>query len=137
MVDEDYDPEGYHPFRPLGARGSGCYWCGMLEADDRHDVDEDDYTDRPVPVGGGRVIIARCEECGFSSSDLPLVQNHSCDVQENGGFHEDYPACGCEYGDCNGRKYGSTEAIMNTQRMLEARGYTDYEIDDIFDRMYH
>ena len=56
-------------------------------------------------------IIARCEDCGFESSDLDLVKNHSCAVQENGGHCEDYPACGHEWGDCNGQKYGSDEAI--------------------------
>lgn len=52
-----------------------------------------------------------CDECGFSSTDKPLVLNHSCDVTNNGGFCEDYPACGHEAGDCNGLLYGSDESI--------------------------
>jgi hypothetical protein len=52
-----------------------------------------------------------CTECGFSSSDLNLVAHHSCDIQEQGGQCEDFPACGHERGDCNGLLYGSDEAI--------------------------
>jgi len=58
-----------------------------------------------------RNITARCNDCGFSSTDLMLVQNHSCDVVEFGGQCEDFPCCGHERGDCNGLKYGSDEAI--------------------------
>lgn len=94
----------------------------------------DEEEPKPEP---DRRITATCSECGFSSSDIPLVQNHSCDVELNGGFHEDYPCCGCEYGDCNGKKYGSTRSIMDLQEKLERQGYADYEIDDIFDRMHY
>jgi hypothetical protein len=54
---------------------------------------------------------ATCSECGFSTTDMPLLANHSCEVQAQGGRCEDFPACGHEQGDCNGQKYGSDEAI--------------------------
>ena len=53
----------------------------------------------------------RCDECGFSTRDVALFNNHSCDVTAQGGYCEDFPACGHEAGDCNGQKYGSDEAI--------------------------
>lgn len=52
-----------------------------------------------------------CNECGFTTRDVALFNNHSCDVQERGGRCEDFPCCGHELGDCNGQKYGSDEAI--------------------------
>jgi len=52
-----------------------------------------------------------CTECSFSTHDLVLLRNHSCDIQLQGGLCEDYPACGHERGDCNGLLYGSDEAI--------------------------
>lgn len=52
-----------------------------------------------------------CNECGFTTKDLYLMAGHSCDVQEHGGFCEDYPCCGHEMNDCNGQLYGSDEAI--------------------------
>ena len=52
-----------------------------------------------------------CDECGLSSHDQALMEHHSCDIQQNGGRCEDYPACGHEWGDCNGLLYGSDEAI--------------------------
>jgi hypothetical protein len=52
-----------------------------------------------------------CEPCGFTTHDQPLMENHSCEVQSNGGHCEDYPCCGHEWGDCNGEKYGSDEVI--------------------------
>ena len=54
---------------------------------------------------------ATCGECGFSTTDVVLLANHSCDVQAFGGRCEDYPCCGHEAGDCNGLLYGSDEAI--------------------------
>jgi hypothetical protein len=54
---------------------------------------------------------ARCTDCGFESDDIQLVRNHSCDIELQGGTCEDYPACGHEWGDCNGRLYGSDEHI--------------------------
>jgi hypothetical protein len=79
----------------------------------------------------GRVIEAtyRCSECGFTSSDKKLAEIHSCDVQNNGGFHEDYPACGCEYGDCNGKLYGSDESIKAQveKEWATGHGYCDHE----------
>ena len=56
-------------------------------------------------------ITATCTECGFTSEDIMLTRSHSCQVVENGGHCEDYPCCGHEWGDCNGLKYGSDEAI--------------------------
>lgn len=52
-----------------------------------------------------------CDDCGFTTRDVALFNNHSCDVQEFGGRCEDYPCCGHEFGDCNGLLYGSDEAI--------------------------
>lgn len=52
-----------------------------------------------------------CKDCAFTTSDIHLLDHHSCDVALNGGNCEDYPCCGHEYGDCNGMLYGSSEAI--------------------------
>jgi hypothetical protein len=52
-----------------------------------------------------------CEDCGFTTRDVALFNNHSCDVALQGNRCEDYPCCGHEAGDCNGLKYGSDEAI--------------------------
>ena len=65
-----------------------------------------------------RTINARCEDCGFASTDVHLVLNHSCDIEEFGGRCEDYPCCGHEAGDCNGRLYGSSELIRNDPHLL-------------------
>lgn len=45
--------------------------------------------------------------------------------------HEDWPACGCEWGDCFGQKYGSDEEI-------KARVYARWDDPDIdpMDPMY-
>lgn len=59
---------------------------------------------------------AACTTCGFTSADLGLIAGHSCDVQDNGGHCEDYPACGHERGDCNGLLYGSDAAIQESAR---------------------
>ena len=71
---------------------------------------------------------ASCPECGFTSRDIALLNNHSCDIQQNGGHCEDFPCCGHEYGDCNGLKYGSDEAI-------KAQIYVDYYRDYDYDIM--
>jgi hypothetical protein len=42
---------------------------------------------------------------------MALMQNHSCQIQQQGGVCEDFPCCGHERGDCNGQKYGSDEKI--------------------------
>jgi hypothetical protein len=65
-----------------------------------------------------------CGECSFSSGDVHLLEHHSCDIQEQGGTCEDYPACGHEQGDCNGLKYGSDEAI---KAEAMAHIYCDHE----------
>lgn len=52
-----------------------------------------------------------CDDCGFTTRDVALFNNHSCDIAANGGRCEDYPCCGHEFGDCNGLRYGSDEAI--------------------------
>lgn len=59
-----------------------------------------------------------CTECGLSTQDVALFNNHSCEVQANGGRCEDYPCCGHELGDCNGLKYGSDEAIKSDPHLL-------------------
>lgn len=53
----------------------------------------------------------KCDECGFYTHDEHLMRHHSCDIELQGGTCEDWPACGHEWGDCNGLKYGSDEAI--------------------------
>jgi hypothetical protein len=65
-----------------------------------------------------------CDECGFSSHDQALMDNHSCDTQEHGGRCEDYPCCGHEAGDCNGQLYGSDEAI---KEHAMAHAHCDHE----------
>ena len=59
-----------------------------------------------------------CNDCGFTTTDVALFNNHSCDVQAFGGRCEDYPCCGHEAGDCNGLKYGSDEAIKADPHLL-------------------
>lgn len=66
---------------------------------------------------------AVCSECGFSTTDIHLLANHSCDVQMSGGRCEDYPACGHEAGDCNGLLYGSDEAIKEQVRINWETGH--------------
>lgn len=79
------------------------------------DEDEDEAVLRPMRVERNPDVYlpfaATCPTCGFTSADIKLLQNHSCDVQQNGGRCEDYPCCGHEAGDCNGLRYGSDEAI--------------------------
>lgn len=43
-------------------------------------------------------------------------------------YHEDYPSCGCEPGDCDGRLYGSDQQIWdNAQRQWDSgHGYCDH-----------
>ena len=66
-----------------------------------------------------------CEDCGFTTRDVALFNNHSCDIQAQGGRCEDFPCCGHELGDCNGQLYGSDEAIK--QRVYDA--WDDPDID--------
>lgn len=75
---------------------------------------------------------ASCPDCGFTSSDVHLLNNHSCDVQDNGGSCEDFPCCGHEYGDCNGQKYGSDESIKEA---VYAR-MSDPDYDPYYDDPY-
>lgn len=71
---------------------------------------------------------ASCQECGFTTADMHLLRNHSCDVQDFGGRCEDYPCCGHEAGDCNGLLYGSDEAIKaQVERdWATGHGYCDH-----------
>lgn len=61
---------------------------------------------------------ATCGNCSFTTTDLGLLANHSCDIEEMGGQCEDFPCCGHEQGDCNGLKYGSDEAIKSDPHLL-------------------
>lgn len=69
-----------------------------------------------------------CEECGFTTRDIGLMNGHSCDVQGFGGRCEDYPACGHESGDCQGLLYGSDAAIREQveQDWATGHGYCDH-----------
>jgi hypothetical protein len=70
-----------------------------------------------------RFTAPSCEECGFTSKDIVLMNNHSCDIQKQGGRCEDYPCCGHERGDCNGQLYGSDEAIKEQVYLDFANGH--------------
>lgn len=79
-------------------------------------------------------------ECSFSTHDLVLLRNHSCDIQLQGGLCEDYPCCGHEQGDCNGELYGSDEAIKAEVEHQWRTGHSYcehsagiYNCDDIYD----
>ena len=81
-----------------------------------------------------------CVACGFTTNDLALMANHSCDIQLQGGTCEDYPCCGHEAGDCNGLLYGSDEAIKAEVEKAWAtgHGYCEhsagiYNCDDMWD----
>lgn len=132
-----YDEDEPHPF--VGVPGNepdlewGCKWCGEYADAWQHEEFEKAAEAKPET---GREITAKCSECGFTSTDIPLVQNHNCETEENGGFCIDWPCCGHERGDCNGKKYGSTQSILSFQEKLRSQGYEDYEIDDIFERMH-
>lgn len=70
-----------------------------------------------------------CKDCAFTTSDIHLLDHHSCDVALNGGNCEDYPCCGHEYGDCNGMLYGSDESIKEQvyRQWDTGHGYCDHE----------
>lgn len=74
----------------------------------------------------------RCDTCGFTTHDQALMENHSCEVTENGGRCEDYPCCGHEAGDCNGLLYGSDEAIKSDPHILcdHENGICEIEWED-------
>lgn len=78
---------------------------------------------------------ASCGECGFTTADIHLLANHSCDIQSFGGSCEDFPCCGHEAGDCNGQKYGSDEAIKEyaTQHFGCDHEQGIYECEDDYD----
>lgn len=61
---------------------------------------------------------AACAYCGFTTTDIGLIRSHDCSIEENGGQCEDFPCCGHERGDCNGRLYGSDEAIKSDPHLL-------------------
>ena len=73
-----------------------------------------------------------CNECHFTTTDVALFNNHSCDVQERGGYCEDFPCCGHERGDCNGQLYGSDEAIKSDPHILcdHENGICEVEWED-------
>ncbi|MCA1806263.1 MAG: hypothetical protein LC687_00060 [Actinobacteria bacterium] len=77
---------------------------------------------------------ASCSSCGFSTADLHLLANHSCDIQSFGGRCEDFPCCGHEAGDCNGLLYGSDEAIkadaMTHINCEHEHGFCDADEDE-------
>jgi len=47
---------------------------------------------------------------------------------------EDYPCCGHELNDCDGKKYGSDEAIKEKAWKFMARDGYDYGADGVDDR---
>lgn len=72
---------------------------------------------------------AACGECGFSTTDIHLLANHSCDIASSGGRCEDFPCCGHEAGDCNGLLYGSDESIKAQVEhdWATGHGYCDHQ----------
>jgi hypothetical protein len=81
-----------------------------------------------------------CNECSFTTTDVALFNNHSCDIAANGGRCEDFPCCGHEAGDCNGLLYGSDEAIKSDPHLLCDHNtggceveYDEPEDDDTYD----
>lgn len=77
-----------------------------------------------------------CDECGFSSTDHDLVKYHDCETEENGGVCIDWPCCGHELGDCNGRKYGSESSMRDTYYKLADKYGDGPEFDDAWERIY-
>lgn len=71
--------------------------------------------------------------CGFSTRDQKLMDNHSCDVNMSNGMHEDWPCCGCEFGDCNGLLYGSDKAIKEQAIRDLDNEDGGYDYDDDWD----
>ena len=69
-------------------------------------------------MGAIKTYTMSCDECGVTTNDQPLMEHHSCDVQQRGGRCEDAPACGHEPGDCNGLLYGSDRAIQEDPHLL-------------------
>lgn len=67
--------------------------------------------------------------CSFTTRDVALFNNHSCDVDAQGGRCEDFPCCGHEAGDCNGQLYGSDEAIKAQveEQWRTGHGYCEHE----------
>ena len=74
-------------------------------------------------------IKSSCTDCGFSSHDIYLLNNHNCDIQQNGGQCEDFPCCGHERGDCNGLLYGSDEATKNDPHLLCDHEFGECDLD--------
>lgn len=73
---------------------------------------------------------ASCAVCDFTTTDIGLLKNHSCDIEEQGGVCEDYPCCGHERGDCNGRLYGSDAAIQADSHLLCDHNTGGCEVED-------
>lgn len=71
-----------------------------------------------------------CDTCNFYSTDKRLAERHSCDVAQNGGSCEDFPACGHEFGDCNGLLYGSDESIKEDVYRAIATGHGECDHQD-------
>lgn len=74
-----------------------------------------------------------CNNCGFTTRDVALFNNHSCDIQQQGGRCEDFPCCGHEAGDCNGLLYGSDEAIKSDPHLLCDHEMGGCEVEDDHD----
>ena len=72
---------------------------------------------------------ATCADCSFTTTDISLLANHSCETQQHGGFCEDFPCCGHEFGDCNGQLYGSDEAIKSDPHLLCDHEFGDCQLE--------
>ncbi len=75
---------------------------------------------------------ATCPTCNFSSRDVDLLNNHSCDIALQGNRCEDFPACGHEAGDCNGLLYGSDEAIKEAVHEAYRTGHGECDHQEGF-----
>jgi hypothetical protein len=70
---------------------------------------------------------ATCPECSFTSRDVALLQNHSCDIQANGGRCEDFPCCGHNFGECS---FSPTHTGEYWSAWISEREAAGYDIDD-------
>ena len=80
-------------------------------------------------------MIVTCNQCGFSGP-IDRVRLHSCQIQEQGGRCEDYPACGHTDGDgCQTLPEHTSEYWMRPENAIHLgcdheAGFCDAYMDD-------